>query len=59
METVLWPDSPDREEWWYSILDTSRVRECSTVDVIEQHRDAPLDDDEYPRTTSRDQMAVA
>lgn len=58
METVLWPDSPDRDAWWFSILD-SEVRECSTVDVIEQHRDEPLDDDEYPRTTNRDPMAVA
>ncbi|QCB49653.1 Hsp20/alpha crystallin family protein [Rhodococcus sp. PAMC28707] len=35
------------------------VENILPTDVIEQHRDEPFDDDEYPRTTSRDPMAVA
>jgi hypothetical protein len=50
-ETVVWPDAPDREQWWRRTLGIdSGVHECDTADFIEQQQEVPLDDDLYPAT---------
>lgn len=51
MDPVVWPDDPDRQQWWASVLGIdSSAAETAAADLIEQHREAVFDDDCYPPT---------
>lgn len=50
-DPVVWPDDPDRQQWWASVLGIdSSAAECAAADLIEQHRVVVFDDDGYPPT---------
>lgn len=49
-DPVVWPDDPDRRQWWASVLGIdSSAAECAAADLIEQHREVVFDDG-YPPT---------
>ncbi|WP_141216170.1 MULTISPECIES: hypothetical protein [Nocardiaceae] len=51
LDPVVWPDDPDREQWWATVLgiDISE-QSCTASDLVDQQRAVDMDDDGYPRT---------
>jgi hypothetical protein len=48
-DTVVWPESPDRDQWWRTVLGVgTEIRECAAADLLDQQRAEPVDDDLYP-----------
>lgn len=51
LDPVVWPDNPDREQWWATILGIN-INEhiCTAADLVDQQRPVDIDDDGYPLT---------
>lgn len=51
LDPVMWPDDPDREQWWAMVLGIDiGAQICTAADVVDQQRDVDMDGDGYPRT---------
>ncbi|WP_072803166.1 hypothetical protein [Rhodococcoides yunnanense] len=48
-DAVVWPDAPERERWWHTVLGIeSDVSKCATSHFIDQQLGIPRGDDGYP-----------
>ncbi|OZF57684.1 hypothetical protein CH293_02935 [Rhodococcus sp. 14-2470-1b] len=51
LDPVVWPDDPDREQWWATVLGIDITEQCCTAaDLVDQQREVDMDDDGYSQT---------